>query len=79
MQIDPIISSTASGISALTEYGILGAVACVCLGVSIMAVWVLLTQAKACFEGTKQAVDNNTQALHGVQLALAKIEARISK
>lgn len=90
MQIDPIVNSTATGITTLAEYGLVGTVACIGFGVAVMAVWILLNQAKACFEGTKQVVDNNTKAvnefkesnakaLHGVQLALVELRARMDR
>lgn len=77
MEIDPIVSSTAQGMTAMIEYGVLGAVACVAIGFSIMVMWVLIKQAKACFEGTKEVVKNNTDALHGVQIALTRIETKL--
>lgn len=88
ISIQPVVESTAHGISALIEYGVLGTVACIALGFSVIVAWVLVKQAKSCFEGTKIVVENNTkavtdlkdsnrEALHGVQIALARLETKL--
>lgn len=88
LSLQPVVESTAQGLSALIEYGVLGTVACIALGFSVIVAWVLVKQAKACFEGTKTVVENNTNAIrdldkgqressHGVQLILARLEAKI--
>lgn len=77
ISIQPIVHSTAQGISSLIEYGVLGIVASIALGFSVIVAWVLIKQAKSCFEGTKEVVANNTRVMHGVEIAITRIEAKL--
>lgn len=88
LSLQPIVETTAQGMSAWLEYGVLGSVAVVALGFAVIVSWILVNQAKACFEGTKTVVENNTNAIrdldkgqressHGIQLILARLEAKI--
>lgn len=79
INLSPVVESTAKGLTAIAEYSLLGAIAVVCLGISALLVWVILRQARDCHEGTKKGLENNTEALHGIQLVLTEIKVRLDK
>lgn len=89
-EIMPIVTATGNSMEVLAAQGLLGSISAICIGVALMCVWVLFRQAKACFEGTKTVVENNTKAidefkmsnrdaLTGVQVALAELKGSIGK
>lgn len=79
VNLDPVVAATAGGITTIAEYSLLGAIAVVCMGISALLVWVILKQARDCHEGTKKGLENNTQALYGIQLVLTEIKVRLEK
>lgn len=79
INLSPVVESTAKGLTTIAEYSLLGAIAVVCLGISALLVWVILRQARDCHEGTKKGLENNTEALHGIQLVLTEIKVRLEK
>lgn len=86
VSLDPIVVSTAEGITKIAENSLLGAIAVVCLGIAALLTWVILKQARDCHEGTKKGLENashglanNTAALHGIQVVLAEIKVKLDK
>lgn len=79
LNMEPVVISTAQGLTNIVEYGLLGSIAVVCMGIAALLVWVILKQAKDCHEGTKKGLENNTEALHGIQLVLTEIKVRLDK
>lgn len=67
-----IAQSTGDALLSLAEYGLLGCLAAVGLGF-------LLWTAYQCSRHSKEALDNNTKALHGIEIALVKIETKLDK
>lgn len=60
------------GALGLFEYGVLGIFA----GVGLTF---LLWSSYQCSKTTKDAIDNNTKALHSIELVMAEIKAHISR
>lgn len=88
--MDPITEVAAKGLGTLTEYGIAGLLF---LLLAVGTVFVLRYFMQHCEKRTDetfkalaelndrstQAVEKNTDAFHGVQLAIVKLEARLEK
>lgn len=79
ISLDPVVISAAQGLTNIVEYGLLGSIAAVCMGIAALLVWVILKQAKDCHEGTKKSVDNNTEALNGIRIGLAEIKVMLDR
>lgn len=88
INLDPVAQSAASSLDVIISQGLLGAIAIVAIFLGGLCVWIVIRQANACFQGTKEVVSNNTkavndlkdsnkEALHGVQMAIARLEGRI--
>jgi hypothetical protein len=73
MTIETAVATSAGlGIEKLMEFGLLGILAA--LGLAFMF-WT----AYQCSKHTKEGLDNNTKAMHGIEIALVKIEAKLEK
>lgn len=86
----PLVNSAANSLNVISNEGLLGAVTVLAVFFAAIAAYILIRQARACFEGTKTALDNNTEmirdfkdsnkeALHGVQLAIARLDSKLDK
>ena len=76
MSIDP----ASEGLTRLaTEYGVAGILAVVIMVGGAWLIKYFSDQVKSCHESTKGVVEKNTEAFMGVQIALAKLEARLDR
>lgn len=89
INLAPIVQSTANSLDMIGQT-VLGAAAIISLVIAGIACYILIRQAKLCFEGTKKSLDENTsmirefkdsnkESMHGIQMILAKIETRLER
>lgn len=88
--MDPITQAAAGGLTGLTQYGIAGILLLLLLVGGVFMIRYFMDQFKACHENSiqmfkedsainRQVNEKNTEAFHGVQIALAKLEAKLDK
>lgn len=78
--MDPITQSAAGGFDKLIlDYGLAGIMlAFLLIGGAFVLRW-FMAEFKLCHDSTKQALEKNTEAFQGVQIALAKLEVKLDK
>ena len=76
--MDQITGSAATGLTSLaTNYGVAGILAVLLIVGGTFMLRYFMNEFKACHDSTKQALDKNTDAFNGVQVALAKLEIKL--
>lgn len=88
--MDPIIQSTATGLTQMQELGLAGIFLSLLLSGGIFAVWFFarhcekrtetaLDAYKEEAERSRTVVEKNTEAFHGVEKALVRLEVKIER
>lgn len=87
---DPLVVTAASGLSDLTQYGLAGVLLMLLLIGGVFIIRYFMNEFKACKEEnskfaqqlidqSSKVIDKNTEAFHGVTLALTELKAKIEK
>jgi len=76
---DPILSTAASGLSGLSQYGIAGIMLMLLLAGGLFILRFFMAEFKACHDATKETLDKNTDAFRGVEMALVKLQSQLDK
>ena len=88
--MDPFTNSAASGLTKLQEYGLAGLFLSMLLMGGMFAVWFFarhcekrtdaaLSAYKEQAERSDEITEKNTEALHGVKIALVELRAKIER
>jgi hypothetical protein len=77
--MDPITTAAGTGLTHLIDYGPTGILLALIFAGGIWVVRYFAEQVKSCHTETKRVVEKNTEAFNGVQVALAKLEAKLEK
>lgn len=76
---DPISTAAVHSLGKIADFSIAGASIVVLLLSGAYILRYFMNQFKDCHESTKKGLDATTEALNGVRLVLAKIEARLER
>tara|TARA_A200000113_G_scaffold221307_2_gene232960 strand:+ start:2697 stop:2966 length:270 start_codon:yes stop_codon:yes gene_type:complete len=86
--MDPITNAAATGLTELTQYGLAGIFLMLLLAGGVWVLRYFMGEFKACKEENREfaeklmqqntsVIDKNTEAFHGVRLALTELKGKV--